>query len=187
MSAHPEEGKSITSINLAVTMAEIGKKTLIVDCDLRRPTLHTLLGMEKERGLSEVLYGAEEWDKVLKTCGVDNLSVITSGAIPHNPAEIIGSDKARWFLEEVSNVFDMIILDAPCTLAVTDGLILSSLTDGILLVVMAEKTPREAVQRALNMIKDVKGNILGVIFNKVNVRRSHYYYYYYYGTRRPKR
>lgn len=186
-SAHPEEGKSITSVNLAITMAEIGKKTLLVDCDLRRPSIHTLVGMEKEKGLSEVLYGAEDWDKVLKSCGIENFSVITSGALPHNPAEIIGSDKARLFLEEVKNVFDVVILDTPCILAVTDGVILSSLVDVVFMVVMAEKTPREAVQRSLSMIKDVKGNIIGVIFNKVNLRRSHYYYYYYYGTRKKQR
>jgi len=185
-SAHPEEGKSITAANLAITMAEIGKKTLLVDCDLRRPSTHTLFGLEKEKGLSEVLYGIEDWDKVLKPCGIENLSVITSGAIPHNPAEIIGSDKARWFMEEVKNVFDIVIMDAPCILAVTDGLILSSLVDGALMVIMSEKTPREAVQRSLSMLKDVKSNVIGAIFNKVNTRRSHYYYYYYYGTRKKK-
>jgi capsular exopolysaccharide synthesis family protein len=183
-SAHPEEGKTITGVNLAITMAEIGKKTLLVDCDLRRPSVHTVIGMEKEQGLSDILYGAAEWDTMLKFCGVENLGIITSGAVPHNPAEIIGSDKMKWFLEEAKNAFEIIILDAPCLLAVTDGLILSSLVDGALLIIMAEKTPREAVQRSINMLKDVKGNILGVIFNKVNVHRSHYYYYYYYGPRK---
>ena len=186
-SAHPEEGKSITSVNLAIVLAEIGKKTLLVDCDLRRPAAHTILGMDKFPGLSEVLYGTEDWDRVLKTCGVENLRIITSGNIPRNPAEIIGSDKMKLFLEEVRNVFDIIILDAPCILAVTDALILSSLADVVLVVAMAEKTPREAVQRSLAMLKDVKSNILGMIFNRVNLRRSHYYYYYYYGTRRKQR
>ncbi|PIU42209.1 MAG: capsular biosynthesis protein [Candidatus Omnitrophica bacterium CG07_land_8_20_14_0_80_42_15] len=185
-SAHPEEGKSITSVNLAIVMAEIGKKTLLVDCDLRRPSVHGILGMDKTPGLSEVLYGTEEWDRVLKSCGIENLYIITSGTIPQNPSEIIGSDKARAFLEEVKNVFDVIILDAPCILAVTDGLILSSLADGVLNVIMAEKTPREAVMRTISMLKDVKGKILGIVFNKVNLRRSHYYYYYYYGARKKK-
>lgn len=185
-SAHPEEGKSITSTNLAIVMAEIGKKTLLVDCDLRRPSVHTILGMDKARGLSEVLYGTEEWDKVLKTFGIDNLHIITSGAIPHNPAEIIGSDKMKLFLEEVKHVFDIIILDVPCILAVTDALILSLLVDYVFMVVMAEKTPREAVLRAMSMLGDVKSNINGVIFNRADLRRSHYYYYYYYGSRKRK-
>jgi len=185
-SAHPEEGKSITCINLSVVMAEIGKKTLLVDCDLRRPSVHSAFGIDKSHGLSEVLYGAQDWDKVLKNVGIDNLHVITSGAIPHNPSEIIGSEKMRLFLEEVRNVFDVIILDVPCILAVTDSLILTALVDAIFMVVMAEKTPRQAVLRALSMLRDVKGNVLGVIFNKVNLVRSHYYYYYYYGSRRRK-
>lgn len=186
VSAHPAEGKSITSVNLAITMAETGKKTLLIDCDLRRPSIHTAIGMEKEKGLSDILYGTEEWDKVLKSCGVENLSLITSGALPHNPAEIIGSDKFKLFLEEIKNVFDVILLDAPCILAVTDGLILSALGDAVLFVIMAEKTPREAVLRTITMLKEVKSNILGVIFNKVNLKRSHYYYYYYYGTRKKR-
>lgn len=185
-SAHPEEGKSLTCTNLAIVMAEIGKKTLLVDCDLRRPSVHTILGMDKARGLSEILYGTEQWDKVLKDIAIDNLHVITSGAIPHNPAEIIGSDKMKLFLEEVKHVFDVIILDAPCILAVTDALILSLLADCIFMVVMAEKTPREAVLRSMSMLSDVKSNITGIIFNKANMRRSHYYYYYYYGSRRRK-
>jgi capsular exopolysaccharide synthesis family protein len=185
-SAHPEEGKSLTCTNLAVVMAEIGKKTLLVDCDLRRPSIHSIFGIDKASGLSEVLYGTKDWDAVLKTIGIDNLHVITSGAIPHNPAEIVGSDKMKLFLEETKHVFDIIILDAPCILAVTDALILSLLTDCIFMVVMAEKTPREAVLRAMSMLTDVKANITGIIFNKANMRRSHYYYYYYYGSRKRK-
>lgn len=185
-SAHPEEGKSLTSTNLAIVMAEIGKKTLLVDCDLRRPNIHTILGMDKSRGLSEILYGREQWDKVLKDVGIGNLHLITSGAIPHNPAEIIGSDKMKLFLEEVKHVFDIIILDVPCVLAVTDALILSLLADCVFMVVLAEKTPREAILRAMSMLRDVKSNVTGVIFNKVNMRRSHYYYYYYYGSRKRK-
>ncbi|MDP2922794.1 MAG: CpsD/CapB family tyrosine-protein kinase [Candidatus Omnitrophota bacterium] len=185
-SAHPEEGKSLTSTNLAIVMAEIGKKTLLVDCDLRRPNIHTILGTEKSRGLSEILYGREQWDKVLKDVGIGNLHLITSGAIPHNPAEIIGSDKMKLFLEEVKHAFDIIILDAPCILAVTDALILSLLADCVFMVVLAEKTPREAILRAMSMLRDVKSNVTGVIFNKVNMRRSHYYYYYYYGSRKRK-
>ncbi|MCX5711690.1 MAG: CpsD/CapB family tyrosine-protein kinase [Candidatus Omnitrophica bacterium] len=183
-SAHPEEGKSLTSVNLAIVMAEIGKKTLLVDCDMRRPNIHAMLGMDKTPGLSEILYGTKGWDESLKSCGIENLHIITSGTIPTNPSEIVGSEKARLFLEEVKNVFDIIILDAPCILAVTDALILSSLVDNVLMVAMAEKTPREAVQRSLSMLKDVKANIQGVIFNRINLRRSHYYYYYYYGERK---
>jgi capsular exopolysaccharide synthesis family protein len=185
-SAHPEEGKSLTSTNLAIVMSEIGKKTLLVDCDLRRPNVHTILGIDKAHGLSEVLYGEQEWDKVLKRVGIDNLHVITSGTIPHNPSEIIGSDKMKLFLEEVKQVFDIIILDVPCILSVTDSIILSLLADCIFMVVMAEKTPREAVLRAMSMLTDVKSNITGVIFNKANMRRSHYYYYYYYGSRKRR-
>jgi len=185
-SAHPEEGKSLTSTNLAIVMSEIGKKTLLVDCDLRRPNVHSILGIDKAHGLSEVLYGEQEWDAVLKKVGIENLHVITSGAIPRNPSEIIGSDKMKLFLEEVKQVFDIIILDVPCILAVTDSIILSLLADCIFMVVMAEKTPREAVLRSMSMLNDVKSNISGIIFNKVNMRRSHYYYYYYYGSRRRK-
>ncbi len=185
-SAHPAEGKTITGINLAIVMAEIGKKTLLIDCDLRRPSVHSALGISKEGGVSEILYGNLEWDAALKFCDIENLRIITSGTIPHNPAEIIGSDKMRLFLEEARDVFDIVVLDAPCALAVTDSLILSSLVDGILMVILAEKTPRQAVQRTLDMLADVKGHILGAVFNKANLRRSHYYYYYYYGSR-PKK
>ncbi len=185
-SAHPEEGKTLTSINLSIVMAEIGKKTLLIDCDLRRPNVHTKLGINKAHGLSEVLYGTEDWDKVLKEVGIENLHVITSGEIPHNPSEIIGSDKTKLFLEEMKHVFDVIILDAPCVLAVTDSIILSLLADCVFMIVMAEKTPREAVLGAISMLSDVKSNVTGIIFNKANMRRSHYYYYYYYGSRKGK-
>jgi capsular exopolysaccharide synthesis family protein len=185
-SAHPEEGKSLTSTNLAIVMSEIGKKTLLVDCDLRRPSVHAILGIDKSNGLSEVLYGEQEWDKVLKKIGIENLHVITSGVIPRNPSEIIGSDKMKLFLEEVKQVFDIIILDVPCILAVTDSIILSLLADCIFMVVMAEKTPREAVLRSMSMLTDVKSEISGIIFNRVNMRRSHYYYYYYYGSQRRR-
>jgi len=181
-SAHPGEGKTTTALNLAVTWAEIGRRILLVDADVRRPALHGEMGLEKSRGLTEVLRRELKWDDVLKPSGVQNLSVITSGEPPENPSQILGSKMIEQFVDEVKSYFDIVLFDSPAVLVVTDAAVLSSLVDGVLLVVMAEKTPREAVQRALALLNNVKSNIMGVVLNGLHVGRSDAYYHYRYDS-----
>lgn len=182
-SSYPGEGKTVTMVNLGITMAEMGKRVLMVDADIRRPVLHNIFGQDKAPGLAEILQGRIEWDKALQPSGKENLSMITSGTIPPNPAELIASDNMKNFLDEVRPCFDIILLDCPSVLAVTDAAELSPLMDGVLLVVRAEKTPRESAQRAIVLLENVESKIIGVVFNGVSARRSYYYYYYRYKYR----
>lgn len=187
-STRPGEGKTITVANLAITTAEIGRSVVLVDSDMRRPMLHSLFGLNKYPGLAEILRGEVEWSEALNSIGVENLSIITSGKIPPNPAELIGSKRMEIFLGELKEHFDVVFFDSCSVLAVTDAAILAALIDAVLMVVMAEKTPREAIIRALALLKNVKSNILGVVFNNVDMRRSHAYYYYYrYKEDQPRR
>ena len=178
-STRPGEGKTTTVANLAITVAEIGKSVVLVDSDMRRPSLHYLFGINKSPGLAEILQGKIEWADALRNPGVENLNIIPSGEIPPNPSELIGSKKMELFLNELKERFDVVLFDACSVLAVTDAAILAALTDGVLMVVMAEKTPREAILRALTLLKNVNSRLLGVVFNGVDIRRSHTYYYYY--------
>lgn len=178
-SSRPSEGKTITTANLAITIAEIGKNVLVIDTDMRRPTLHNIFGLDKTPGLTEILTGKMSWDKALKPSGIKNLSIITSGSIPPNPSELVGSNKMEKLLEDLKGYFDTFIFDCASILAVTDATIIGSLVDGVLLVIMAERTPRDAVQRAMTLLNNAKAHVLGVIFNRVEMRSLHPYYYYY--------
>jgi len=183
-SSRPTEGKTVTAANLAITIAEKGKNVLIVDTDMRRPAIHTIFGLDKYPGLSEILSEGTKWEKVLKPSIIENLSIITSGEIPPNPSELIGSSKMEKLIEELKGYFNTIILDCASVLAVTDATILGSSVDGVLMVIMAEKTPREAVQRAMVLLNNVKAPLIGVVLNNVEMRRHAYYYYYDYGSRK---
>ena len=198
-SAGAEEGKTITTANLAVTMARAGSKVLIIDCDLRRPGLHKIFGIERELGVTNILVGNNAIKDALVQTEVDNLYVIPAGYIPPNPSEILGSKRMTELIETLRKDFKRIIIDSPPVTAVTDATLLGRLADGVILVVRANDKARELVISGLEKFKAVGAHLLGTVLNAVNVGKDSYYYYqyhyYYYGedgekknkTRRKKK
>lgn len=181
-SSTPSEGKSTVSSNLALAMAETNKKVLLIDCDLRRPSVHKKFGLSNEKGLSNLLIGQYSFNEIAQEV-TDNLCVLTSGTIPPNPSEMLSSKKMELFLAEAKKNFDFIILDTPPVVSVTDAQALSTIVDGVLLVVASGHAQIPEVHKAIELLQYVKANILGIVANKVkSMRRGYkYYQYYYYG------
>lgn len=176
-SADPGEGKTTTVCNLAFTFAQSEKKTIIIDCDLRKPSIHKQFKLSNLIGLSDVLVGDKELDEAVNNYS-DNLSILTSGKIPPNPSEMLGSKAMGLLLERIKSKYDVIMIDSPPLLAVTDAQILSTKVDGVILVVKAESTKKNSLLQAKDLLNKVRGNILGVILNKVENKKGKYLYYY---------
>lgn len=177
-SASAEEGKSTTLANLAVTVAQGGKKVVLVDADLRRPTQHQLFGLENNRGLSDMVRDdAMLAEPPLQETSIPNLKVLTSGHLPPNPAEILGSKRMGEILAALLQRADLILLDAPPVLAVTDAAVLSSKADGVVLVISAGKTKRESAKKAQAQLQKVNARILGAVLNNAKVDGGSQSYY----------
>lgn len=178
----PGEGKSTTVANLAIAFAQMGTKTLLMDTDFRRPILHSILGLEKEIGITNYLVGKAPLELVIKKTGIQNLDIITCGVIPPNPSELLASEKMKAFLEQLKAKYQMILFDTPPVIAVTDAAVLSLLLDGVVLVASARQTSQQALTRAKTLLENVKAKIMGVVLNKVEAKSTYgsYYYYYYY-------
>lgn len=176
-SAEPGEGKSTTAGNLALSIAEGDKKVVLIDCDLRKPSLHKKFEISNTVGLSDVIVGKESISIVGHRYN-NNLTVLTSGKIPPNPSEMLGSKSMKALIDALKKVFDYVILDTPPVQAVTDAQILSTRADGTLLVIRAEKTKKDSVVNSINLLKKVNANIIGTILNGVDTKRNSYYYYY---------
>jgi non-specific protein-tyrosine kinase len=155
------EGKSTTIANLAVTMAQSGRRTILVDCDLRRPSLHTIFDLNEEPGLTNLVLG-DVTDLPLQETGVHNLWLLASGTQPPNPADLLGSKKLDQIIAELGESADFLLFDAPPVLAVTDATILGAKVDGILLVVQAGKTRRDHSERAKDLLEKAHVRIIGV-------------------------
>lgn len=181
-SAGPGEGKSTTVTNLGIILANMGLRTLIVDSDLRRPALHRAFRLDKQRGLINLLLGDVSLENLFQAAGIDNLYVLTCGPVPPNPSELLGSAKMKVLLNELKSHFQMILLDSPPVIAVTDAQVLASQVDGVLLVVKSGDSEIEAVKRAKSLLSHTGGKLLGVVLNDVLPRHMYgsYYYYYYY-------
>ncbi len=196
-----EEGKSTTVANLGLTLAQSGKRTLVVGSDLRRPSIYSYFGLSREPGLTEILLGTVRWqealrsiadvfvgkldmDTLVQTPGLENLSFITSGALPPNPAELLGSSPMRQFIDEVSREFDIVIFDSPPSLPVTDAAILASQVDGVVLIYQMGRAGRSLLKRAKSHMEAVQANIRGVVLNDIKAEVSEFspaeYYYQYY-------
>lgn len=184
-SSSPGEGKTTTSSNLAVVMAQGGNKTLLIDCDQRKPSVHKVFKFSNENGLSNILVNTNEGE--LKNVGIHqteivNLHVLTSGTRPPNPAELLGSAKMKHFIEELKQIYDFIILDTPPITMVTDAQILAQYTDGCLLVVSSGEAERDLVIKAKDLLEKVNAKTLGVVINKMDSsKRGYYHYQYEYG------
>ncbi len=184
-SAQPKEGKSCTSLNLALALSQRGSRVLIIDGDLRKPGVALALGLEDEKGLSGVLTGAHSLDESLQQIEqVPGLWVLPSGPRPPNPAELVSSPTMERVLAELKGRFDYLVIDSPPLLQVTDPTILSNLVDGVILIVESGYTCGGALVRAHRMLKIAGGRVLGVVMNKVNPRQDGYYYESYYNAYR---
>lgn len=179
-SAVPGEGKTTTAVNLAVTMADRGIRVLIVDTDLRRPNVHRVLRMERGPGLADVLREGLDIHSVIRSTRVDNLWIISSGRVPPNPSELIGSDLMDRVMKQLAGEFDLIVCDAPSVLVVTDPVLLATHVETCIMVVSTNNARRETVIRAKKLLETAKVNVVGVVVNGLETGRRHYYYYYYY-------
>ena len=176
-SSEAGEGKSTTSGNLALCLAQDDKKVILIDCDLRKPSIHKKFKVSNLVGLSDVIIGKADFKTAINKYS-DNLILLTSGKIPPNPSEMLSSKAMKSLLEGLKEKFDYVILDTPPVQAVTDSQILSTKADGTILVVRSENTKRDAVHSAINLLKKVNANIIGTVLNGVDVSRNKYYYYY---------
>lgn len=179
-SALQGEGKSSTISNLAISLAHMGRKVLLIDADLRRPRQHRLFNVKNHDGLTNFLVMDLTLDKLIKETMVPNLFLINSGPIPPNPAELLSSEKMPVLLEEGARRFDFVLIDTPPVLAVTDAQIVGKMVDGLVLVVQAEKTPRDALVQTRELLDLLKIRTLGVVINCFNLDNKGYYYRRYY-------
>lgn len=154
------EGKSTTIANLAVTMAQSGRKTILVDCDLRRPSLHTLFGLNAEPGLTNMVLHDDKEPPLQKT-SVENLWLLASGTKPPNPADLLGTKKLDQVIATLTEMADIVLFDAPPVIAVTDSAVLGAKVDGVLLVIQAGKTRRDHAERAKELLEKAKVRIVG--------------------------
>lgn len=197
-----QEGKTTTIVNLALTMAQAGQRTLLVGANLRRPSLHRFFGIEREPGLSDILVGRVEWQACIRTVtdmlmgrfemedvmaapGLDNLHIIESGPVPANPSELLSTPAMARFLDEVREAYDVVLIDTPPVLPVTDSAIVAAQADGVILVYQAGKVGRLVLKRAKAHLESARARVWGVVLNDVKseVGGAHYTHYYthYYG------
>jgi polysaccharide biosynthesis transport protein len=177
----PSEGKSHTASNLAAAMAQAGRKVILVDTDLHKPRLHRVFGIRNNVGITTALLEERpDIGPLLQESPVPGLWLLTSGPLPPNPAELLGSARMRDLLSEMLAHADMVVLDSPPTVALADAAILSTQVDGVLLVVEAGKTRRDIAKRAAEALRRVNARLVGVVLNRMPTRNDGYYYYYYY-------
>jgi capsular exopolysaccharide synthesis family protein len=179
-SASAGEGKTTSVANFGVVAAQGGSRVCLVDSDLRRPALHRLFGMDNSRGLTTALVEGLPFAAVAQPTRIPGLSLLPSGPLPPNPAELVGSNRMRERLEEAAgSAFDMVLCDSPPVIAVSDGLALAAQCDGVILTIRVGTVAHDVIRRAIEQIEAVKGKILGVVLNNVDFHRDGYYYAYY--------
>jgi polysaccharide biosynthesis transport protein len=180
-SALPQEGKSTTSINCAVVLAQKGTRVLLIDADLRRPSIHKTLGMGPRSGLSNVLTGSATLQQTIQPSKIlPNLFILPAGTPPPNPAELLASSNMKDVLEELRGQYDHVVIDTPPTLSVTDAVVLSPRADAIVLVIRSGQTTKQALRRARDILTQVNAKVSGVLLNAVDLSSPDYYYYYEY-------
>jgi tyrosine-protein kinase Etk/Wzc len=183
-SSFPGEGKTTIAANLALTFAQAGNRVLLVDCDLRRPSLNTIFGHSRTPGITEVLAGDVAWAAALHTTDIANISLLSAGTIPPNPAELLCSDSMRDLLAALRDSYDMVIIDAPPVIPVTDAPLLSALTDLVVVVVESGRIPLKAAQRMKELLQSVQAPVAGFVLNDRTALYADTYGYYgkgYYG------
>jgi len=179
-SAVPQEGKTTTIVNTAITFAQAGQRTLLLDADLRRPSVHTVFGFGREPGLVNVLIGALPLEEACRPSGIASLDILTCGPIPPNPSELLGSERTRRLFEQLRQRYDLILVDTPPVIAVTDALVLAPLVQLYVLVARANETRIEALLKAQELLERVAARIVGVVLNEFDVATTYGSYYRYY-------
>lgn len=178
-SAQPKEGKTTTTANLAVAYAQDGKRVMLIDADLRKPTMHRVFTRTNRKGLTNVLANLGTLEEEVQTTDVDHLYILTSGPLPPNPAEILATKRMEQLLTELKQQYDVILIDTPPALALTDAQIMATRSDGVILVVSAGTSKRDLVKKCKQNMERVNANILGVVLNNQNRKDAESYYYYY--------
>jgi succinoglycan biosynthesis transport protein ExoP len=176
----PTDGKTFTAANLAAVMAQGGRSVILVDADLRHPALHQMFGMPKEPGLTAALLTPDEWMHALRQTEIEGLLIVTAGAHPPNPAELLASERMQEFTSWLEEQADIVIFDSPPVLAVTDAAVLSHRVDGTLLIFDCGETRKPVAAQAVERLASVGGKVLGVVLNRLAPSEDGYYYYYYY-------
>ena len=180
-SSDKNEGKTTTVSNLAVSFANLNKKILLIDCDLRNASIHEMFELNNIYGLTDILAKDRAVDKCIQETELENLYVLTAGAIPPNPAEILSSEKMKNLIEDLKNIYDYIFIDTPPIGLVTDAGVLSSFIDGVVLVVKSESVEKKYLEETKKKLDAVDARILGAILNSYKSEQKDYNYYSYYG------
>jgi capsular exopolysaccharide synthesis family protein len=182
-SAQPLEGKTTTAVNTALALARGEAKVLLIDADMRRPSVHQALGIQNGKGLADFLKGAAGLSEIVRSTGDPNLRIITAGTIPDNPSELLSSQRMRALLEKLEGApLDWVIIDTPPVLAVTDSVILAPLVDAVTFVVGADMTRWRVAERAIETLQSGRARSIGAVLNKVDFSRDRYYYSRHYGN-----
>jgi polysaccharide biosynthesis transport protein len=183
-SALPQEGKTTTSINCGVVLAQKGVRVLLIDADLRRPSIHKTLGMGPRSGLSNVLTGSSTLEQTITRSSIlPNLYILPAGTPPPNPAELLASSNMRDVLAQLREQYDHIVVDTPPSLSVTDAVVLSPRADAVMLVIRSAQTTKQALRRARDILAQVNAKVVGVLLNAVDLSSPDYYYYYEYQSK----
>jgi capsular exopolysaccharide synthesis family protein len=179
-STGPGEGKTTVATNLAISFAQAGQRVLLIDADMRRPRVHSVFGCKQEPGLSNLMVGNARASETVHKTPVPGLWVLGAGRIPPNPAELIGSQRFRDFLASLKEHFDLVLVDSPPVMAVTDAAIVAHAANGVVFVVGAEMTCRNAARAAVEHLEQGRAHFVGAVLNRVELERNAYYYSHYY-------
>jgi capsular exopolysaccharide synthesis family protein len=177
-SAIRDEGKTATAVNTAIMFAQMGLKTVLIDADLRRPRCHKVLSVERDFGLTEALTDHVSLADVVRPTSTDLCSFVSSGSLPPNPAELLGSAKMREIVDQLRRDFDCVIFDSPPVMPVTDAVLLAQAVDGVVLVVDSQRTAKNLIREVRAKLVNFQANILGVVLNRVDTQRAGYSQYY---------
>ena len=184
-STSPQEGKTLTSTNLAIALSQMGKRTLLIEADMRRPQISKLFQIKQKPGLSDILIGTvkpqvairtitdilfeiPDWDNLMKMPGIDNLNILTSGTLPPNPTELLISSEFKLMLEQLRNEYDFIIIDTPPSLPVSDASIVGAVVDGTIIIYQSDTTSRHLLLRAIQNLRKNRAKLLGVVINQLS-------------------
>jgi receptor protein-tyrosine kinase len=186
-SAHPGEGKTTVTLNLAIAMAQAGRSVVVVDGDLRKGNSHSHMGMQNRYGLSHVLADSLPLEECLRTTSVPGLSILTRGTVPPNPTDLLASNRMQEVVDALRQRFDFVFIDTPPAIAVSDAAVLSVLSDGVLLVLRDQSTSTDAARHVVEHLQVVGAHILGAVLNGINIRDPYYadyrqYYSSYYAA-----
>jgi capsular exopolysaccharide synthesis family protein len=179
-STGPGEGKTMVACNMAVSLAQTGQRVLLIDADMRRPKVHDVFGQRQEPGLSNLLVGNAKASESIRRGSIPGLWLLSSGKNPPNPAELLGSQRFEEFMRSLGEHFDWVVVDSPPVMAVTDASVIAHKTTGVVFVVGAEMTSRQAAQTAVEQLESARARFIGAVLNRVDLQRNSYYYHRYY-------